>query len=1671
MSNTNDPKKPAPGQPDPNAPKPPAPGGYVSGGSSFEFQLPNDIGPFSELPPVSDPNAGGPSRGDFTLPPPPEGAPRSGASFDFINLPASRGSFGDFGLDPVPLPPPPDEAPAPEPPAAPLIPTDYDVALPELPPPAAGDSATLLEAALAEIEPVEAEPIELTEADVVDAEPVDAEAIDLADEAVEVEAAPADLAPGSGASDILLADALPAAEPASAVRVGEDLPAAEQPSSFTLGSGKPGPVGSVPDVALLFPGSAPELPPAPAFAVPPFDSTPEVAAPAAPSGSTPQLPSVALPGSTGSTPELPTYPRAHSSFEFQLPEGVESVSEMKLPAPDAPDVIDDYKALPPPPVAGQRTGASFDFINLGGGRAFSEIDIDGKVVSPAEPAAEAPPAAPAAADSKVGLDNLEPIEPVLPASGWLDSEALEPPAELPGSDPLADALVAEPIESSDIFSGPAGRTPASDAPARPSEVALTFDAVPGDEASDLPLAEEAIDSGTALAADDGESIHDQAAPNLGDPLFDSATLADAPEVPDAHDYGAPTAPSADASSILAELSAPATSDGDSSSVRVEAPGMNRTLAGRPSDVAFDLTVPDEPVPADLLDSADDGTANSTAWADPSGPNLTDKGNTASDIDLGDPVEAVDADPEADMPSSASTGSAPSARIGRPPADQTADDADVLAYAALTDNAADGADRPGAEGTDAAASDPAPSTGDLYFHLPTARDADDVAIDWDAAEVADDDNATRGATTESSLSEVLRSKPPGASRGAWSVPTDASLSSILRGERDDSAELQTGAHFPQGPGTAENEPAVSVDWLAGSVEEAALAEPLAFSGEANPEKTKPTAGGKDKDRKDREPEAKTRTTSTKGTKARAAARGANDSGTGTAVRSAARKGGRGGLFAGLVVGGLLAGGAFAGVYYGGVIPNGDKAPVAKAPQPGPDGKVEIDGRKYVPEEAGTKAPAVDPRAAFAAGETAKALDHLKANPPQSIAEKAEAGHIRVFAKVQALKDGAAASADDPDLKAARAELEAVTQNASELSQPGGTRRAVKAAVALGVAHEIAGDFKAARKVYTDSMEKYPAYKSTFEALIDKLDALQPAAPAAGTMGAGRLHPEDAARLLFAVSLLLQDGPKGEEPEPGVYYWKAVNLAAGGKYAEAVKQIEQAKAAHAARARAVAGRGVNPLSDPLEQIFTRSCDELKAYWELRGAIYGNPAVAAAVKKDGLVKALDNFAKAENDLGAAQAAVKKLEGDVAKLDKDAKAFEKGKADAETKVADAEKKLETAATDLKAAQKAAQDQKDALAGVADALKPAAALPEKWVPADLIAATKAAATRATGPDLRNLVPNAMIAIGGGGLATGQLLDLADRLNKAETAAKVATDKLAADTKKLSADHATALKTLKDAGAEEVKRLTDKHAVDVKKLTDDHAAATDKLKTEHAAAIKGEQATTEGEKKKAALREIELQKQLANAVTPSQFLDIWLGTLTDLRRPTDGAPALAAADKALASSPPDSEDAAKARTVAGLAHLLRGDTERAQDSFQAARRGPAYQAAAGKKFWARVADDGLEAVSDPVAPYRTPVAIPPVDPKAAAAALHAGIVAYKAGRYDAAVQALQEAAKRNAADPVAWYFLGATRWAQGDRAQALKDYAQGAEREKVSTTPNRALSAALTPIQGAPRDALDRTRP
>ncbi|MDY3553974.1 hypothetical protein R5W24_003088 [Gemmata sp. JC717] len=1596
MSNPADPNDPnGPNSPDHAAQNEDANTGT---GSRFEFTLPEDADTFNKLPPIPSPDF---ASGLGLAPPAPPNP------FGF-GTPGSRGSFGDFGLPPVP-------EVALEP-----VPAEDAFELPELSA-EAGDSAALL--APPDVQPLEP-PLHLESADlpgVADLEQPIADSFELPEPPVapapdHVALAEIDL------SDATL-EALPVADDAHA----EPIPVAEleelpDGSSVALGGGalQTGSVGSVPDVNALRP---------------------------------------AQPASNGSTAELP---RASlnpadargSSFEFELPSSVNTYSELPpVPGPDELGSKSDFGTLPPRPPAAPRD-ASFDFINVGSRGSFADLDAVAK--------------GRAESDSAVGLGNMEPVEPVAPVSGWLDPESHLSAAPHPDAVGTSDIFAApapptEPSETSDVLAATSGSPPPFEVVAPPEPLGGALHE--SDDFSDLPLAEvddapESVDL-HALRGDD-ESIHDMPAPDAGGPLFDSGQLVNAPDLPpgadDEPDYGAPPAFTPDASSILADLSAPDFTLDDASSVQVEAPGMERTLGSGPSEAAFELTVPDEPISADLFEGADEGDG-AAGWAGRHDAEPTD-------LDLLDDELPLSAAPSSIFSGSAGARDAgnKSGKRGAPPVPP---DATVAAEPLGTGSK----NRPAV-----------PNIDSRDFELPGVKGgrADDEAgqIDFEMSD-ADDGEHTRAA------------------------PKDVSLSAIIRDELpDDSEEMSTRVAPRRGPNPDDETrpPEVSLDYLSESTEGSALALPLQAGAPAK-------GKAKDRGKKSRPVVSDEPDTVTKPTKV-APARLANADETGTEENVVSGKKGSG-LLIGALFGALAAGGAWAGVYFGDVIPNA-------RPGSGAAPAAQNGTKPAGPAPAAPAGPvALDPQAAFAAGATAKAVEHYKTTPPATLTEKTDAGYVRVFAKAQALAAGATVPANDADLLAARKDLEDVIARPDAAAEPGGVARGVKASVALGASYELAGDLKTARKVYTEAAERYPAHKATFEAHLDRLDATAPAAPG----GTSRRPAAPETGLLLATALLLQDAPAAGAVEPGVYYWKAVKAASAGKYKDALELIDKAKESHQQLAPGFSGRGVNALSDPREQIFARACDDLKAYWKLRGAVSGNPDMIAEIKKDGgaLAKSLDAFAKsseavtaAEKDAAAAREAVKKLQGEVTKLGTDTKASEQAKREVETKLEKAatdlraiEAKLTTATDELKAAAKDVEAKQGALAALADVLKPAAPVPDKWGPADLLAATKAVVARATGPDLKALVPSAMTAVGGGGLTAGQLVEIAERLNKAETTAKEAlakltteikrltdahaaetkklkeegateaktlTDKYAADIKKLNDAHAEAVKKIKDGSAEELKKLTDKYAADSKKLTDDYAAAVAKLKDEHATALRAEQGKTEAEKKRAAAREIEFQKQLGSAVTPGQVMDLWIPILTDLRRASDAGPALAAAQKTVASSSPDSEDAAKGQTVAGLAYLIRGELASAREMFQAARRSPAYKTAAGKP-WAVAADTGLDAVTDPAAAFRRPVVLPPVDLRAAAGALNSGIAAYKGGRYDEAVRAMLDAVKHNPADPVAWYFLGAARWARGDEEQAKKDFAQGAEREKVSTAPNSATSDALSPLQGAARDAIDRVRP
>ena len=127
-------------------------------------------------------------------------------------------------------------------------------------------------------------------------------------------------------------------------------------------------------------------------------------------------------------------------------------------------------------------------------------------------------------------------------------------------------------------------------------------------------------------------------------------------------------------------------------------------------------------------------------------------------------------------------------------------------------------------------------------------------------------------------------------------------------------------------------------------------------------------------------------------------------------------------------------------------------------------------------------------------------------------------------------------------------------------------------------------------------KEPALKRRFDAALIRLDLLTPTAP----VGIGQLPLEEKERLLLVALLLplLQEGaPAQPETEAGYDFWEAVDLGASRTSRRRSKSCKPPVSCTTSGAFAPLRKPQNPTSDPNEEIFLRSCDELKVYWQMQ------------------------------------------------------------------------------------------------------------------------------------------------------------------------------------------------------------------------------------------------------------------------------------------------------------------------------------------------------------------------------------------------------------------------------------------------------------------------------------------
>lgn len=326
---------------------------------------------------------------------------------------------------------------------------------------------------------------------------------------------------------------------------------------------------------------------------------------------------------------------------------------------------------------------------------------------------------------------------------------------------------------------------------------------------------------------------------------------------------------------------------------------------------------------------------------------------------------------------------------------------------------------------------------------------------------------------------------------------------------------------------------------------------------------------------------------------------------------AKSGGVGWLV-GTAVGVLLGAGAFAGAYFTGLLPSRASDPIRGA-------------------ATGMQAPApavADAKALLEAGDPTAALRAYQATdgmalPPE---DKAARGRARWLARVRELAEqGTPARANDPQLQAAAQDLQAAVDAADQLQTADQKRAGALAALHLGLLKEMTGRADEARSVYAAAQGKFPGYGKVFETALKRV-RMAPPLSGKKTAALTPRQAEEFAGLAALATILLQADPNGAagplDDEAGFHFWEACELASKREYLKAADEISRAKAAHDRRRLTLAGRGLNPLSDPLEQIFSRACGDLRELWVLKHHFYNNPELGNEMRAHAQAGTLPKF-----------------------------------------------------------------------------------------------------------------------------------------------------------------------------------------------------------------------------------------------------------------------------------------------------------------------------------------------------------------------------------------------------------------------------------------------------------------
>ncbi len=465
---------------------------------------------------------------------------------------------------------------------------------------------------------------------------------------------------------------------------------------------------------------------------------------------------------------------------------------------------------------------------------------------------------------------------------------------------------------------------------------------------------------------------------------------------------------------------------------------------------------------------------------------------------------------------------------------------------------------------------------------------------------------------------------------------------------------------------------------------------------------------------------------------------------------------------------------------------------------------------------------------------------------------------------------------PDVQKAREEL----TEAAKKDNP-------EAILTLGNLQEYTAGVAEALKTYQDGLKKFadkPGWARVFQAQIDRLDSTtarpadvskpQAAAPRPGNDG------DVSARALVMLLIAFQAGeaaPGGDKApeEAGFDFWAAVKLAQTGKYADAVKQLDAARAAHEKLRFSRLRKAQNPLSDPTEEIFLRSAEEIEAYWTLQSYL-AQQGIAGRTPAE-VQKSLAALTKQQTEAAAQLKDIAvKLKTTPDKAAAGIDALVKERDDASKKAMLLETDVIAAKKDTETAKKEAKDAGDKLALAETQLKG---------------------------------------------AEGKLKAIGDRLEAAGV--KGADAAKAVDA--LAAERTAADKTLNAV----VAKIALAHAkVERKDVLQgvDHVVEMALVNDP-----KGELMASRDEMRR-------LDAALAQRRTPQQMLDVWLPILVDRNRKGEAAKATVDAERVRADDRSTTAERKKAAAVLGLARRDLGDYDSARTLLADALAGPGPKA-------------------------------------------------------------------------------------------------------------------------------------